>query len=424
MELTECPNCLTQMTPTTQGQCPSCRLSASDRGAESVSWRYLSTQRPHSGRTLFARLMHVLFVFGCGIILIKSAYLVVVLLQYDHFGSNARRNWWLFALLVLMATKGSFLFVILCRLLASSIAMLATAEPDSRKFPRLRYFPLISGPAEYSAIFCVAAGGSGAACCYVGSWLVASLRSHEMLLHIILPINMSVGVLGAWFYRLSVRQRLLTEQSHVTQQRSPLYSTPLVMCLAAIWASPLPAAPPARQEFSAIQSFQSAADPYSKAAYDREGYVDRSGVIHGNGLGCSAYVSVVLHRMRDGADWKTSYDLKVHQGYGDSIAAHFGLQKAASVSAVTLCDARAVQELQSDQTLRTGTLYLFNVRRNEQGHVGFVRVNSNGTLTQWHYSGLKAINGLAAGNFADWLSVSQYRDSDVDLYPVPEPISK
>jgi hypothetical protein len=172
--------------------------------------------------------------------------------------------------------------------------------------------------------------------------------------------------------------------------------------------------------FSPRMSFENAARPYLNVEYRRDGFVDRQGRVQGGGLGCSAYVSVVLHRIQFGAEWLSNYNLKVHQGYGDAIAGYFRLSHAATVPASSLIDSDGVQSLLAELTIRPGMLYLFNVRRGEQGHVGFVRVKSNGTLIQSHFSGLKSIGGLATGNFASWLTASQYVASDVELYEVPE----
>lgn len=67
--------------------------------------------------------------------------------------------------------------------------------------------------------------------------------------------------------------------------------------------SQLPAMAEAANAFRPVMSFEDAARPYLKEQYAKDGYVDRSGVVRNGGLGCSAYVSVVLHRMRDGPDW-------------------------------------------------------------------------------------------------------------------------
>src|SRR5262249_38091571 len=146
---------------------------------------------------------------------------------------------------------------------------------------------------------------------------------------------------------------------------------------------------------------------------------DAQGKIQNDGLGCSAYTSVVLHRMRDGEDWLKHYDVKVYQWYGEKAAEHFGLAKAGRFQASDLVDPKKTHELISSGKLEAGSLYLFNARKNEQGHVGFVRVDAESQMEQWHYSSIS--KGLFGGAFRTWLKRSLYRDAEVELYRVPEP---
>ena len=120
-------------------------------------------------------------------------------------------------------------------------------------------------------------------------------------------------------------------------------------------------------------SFADAAMPYTGSKYHKAGYVGTSGRATRKGLGCSGYTSAVLHRMRDGADWLETYNLRVHEKYGNEIARHFGLELTRKVHASTLLDKALTKALVKGRKLRSG-LYLFNVRRGVNGHVGFVRV--------------------------------------------------
>jgi len=63
------------------------------------------------------------------------------------------------------------------------------------------------------------------------------------------------------------------------------------------------------KRFRPQMTIDEAAKPFLKERYAKEGDVDLSGRVRNGGLGCSAFVSVMLHRMRDGPDWLKSYDL-------------------------------------------------------------------------------------------------------------------
>jgi len=167
-------------------------------------------------------------------------------------------------------------------------------------------------------------------------------------------------------------------------------------------------------------SFAQAAKPYSSAKYNADGYVGAGGAIRGGGLGCSAYVSVVLHRMRYGMVWRKHYSLKVHQRYGDVIARNFGLKSAGRFRASSLLSVKATRKLMASGKLKPNGLYLFNVRRGKQGHVGFLRVKQDGRLIQSHYSGMKQYNGLATGDFRRWLRASRYRTEPIQLFRIRE----
>ncbi|MEM7474857.1 MAG: hypothetical protein AAF483_07685 [Planctomycetota bacterium] len=175
---------------------------------------------------------------------------------------------------------------------------------------------------------------------------------------------------------------------------------------------------PLDQTHGQQMSFSDAAKPYTDSRYAFEGYVDKSGQIQGGGLGCSAYVSVVLHRMRNGPAWLKSYDLRVHQQYGDEIAKHFGLRPAAKVSAADLCKKQTVLRLVESGRLKKNGLYLFDTRNGKAGHVGFLRIKSDGSVIQSHYSGMKQYNGLASGEFSNWLTNSQYRKQQIQLFQI------
>jgi hypothetical protein len=164
-------------------------------------------------------------------------------------------------------------------------------------------------------------------------------------------------------------------------------------------------------------SFEDALAPYAGHKYKYEGYVGADGKVVNGGLGCSAFTSVVLHRMRDGEDWLKRYDRTVHQWYGDRAAEHFGLKKAGTFGSADLLDERATRALLADGKLTAGQLYLFNARSGKNGHVGFLRPGPDGALEQWHYSSIA--DGLYRGDFRGWLRASLYRGAQVELYLVP-----
>ena len=185
----------------------------------------------------------------------------------------------------------------------------------------------------------------------------------------------------------------------------------------------LPPAPTADADKHLIRpkmGFPEAMKPYEGLAYDYSGHVDATGKVIGKGLGCSAFTSIVLHRMRDGDDWLKHYDTEVFQWYGDRAATHFGLTKAGAFLAEELLDAKKTLALIEAGRLKPGTLYLFNARKHEQGHVGFTRLLRDGKLEQAHFSSMT--KGLYRGDFREWLQRSMYRDkATIEFFVIPEP---
>ncbi len=187
-------------------------------------------------------------------------------------------------------------------------------------------------------------------------------------------------------------------------------------------------------------SFEKAAKPYSDYGYGKTGYVDFDGKVkyglksvdkdnkeriekkEASWLGCSAYASIVLHRMRYGYgnDWAKNYSLEVHKWFGDQIALHFGLKGPVKLSPAMGQSKNTVAQEVTAGRLKNDGLYFFNVRKEEEGHVGFIRIRKDGSLEQWHYSGMKAYKGLATGDFRKWYNRSRYKRSDVELYLIPE----
>jgi hypothetical protein len=186
----------------------------------------------------------------------------------------------------------------------------------------------------------------------------------------------------------------------------------------------LGAAPPAREpagEAALVRprmSFREALAPYTGYRYVYSGHVGADGKVRNGGLGCSAFTSVVLHRMRDGKDWLRRYDPQVHGWYGEKAAEHFKLRKVDTFAAKVLLDPARTAELVKAGKLKGGALYYFNARRQKNGHVGFVRVREGGAIEQWHYSSIA--HGLYRGDFRKWLRASMYRAATVELYVVPE----
>jgi len=164
--------------------------------------------------------------------------------------------------------------------------------------------------------------------------------------------------------------------------------------------------------------FEEAIKPFTDLKYNYSGYVGADGRVRNDGLGCSGFTSVVLHRMRDGDNWLRHYELMVYQWYGDKAAEHFGLKKAWTFPSADLLDASKTRELLKAGKLQAGALYCFNARKEKNGHVGFVRSGADGAIEQWHYSSIA--RGLYRGDFRDWLRRSLYRAATVELYLVPE----
>ena len=70
-------------------------------------------------------------------------------------------------------------------------------------------------------------------------------------------------------------------------------------------------------------------------------------------------------------------------------------------------------------------LYLFNTRRENYGHVGFIKID-NGNWRTFQYSrmtsnGIVLWDGYFAGYFEEWFFRSRYRDSQIELYKVLMP---
>ncbi len=177
----------------------------------------------------------------------------------------------------------------------------------------------------------------------------------------------------------------------------------------------------AKRRFEPVMAFARAAAPWAGYAYARGGFVDASGKVRGEGLSPASYVSVVLHRMRDGEPWRRHYSLEVQQWHGDRIAAYFGLAPRRIVSTRDLTDPARTQRLLARDVLRAGGLYLFEARAGRRGHLGFVRVRPNGDLEQAHYAAKRRWNGLATGDFRAWLRAAPtYCKEPLKLYACPE----
>jgi hypothetical protein len=193
----------------------------------------------------------------------------------------------------------------------------------------------------------------------------------------------------------------------------------LVVCFNTVLPADPPTQPPSEIELvKPKMTFADAMKPYTDMKYDYSGYIDKKGERHGEGLGCSAFTSVVLHRMRDGDKWLPGYDDSVYKLYGEDAAKHFGLKKAGKFESIALLDQAQTKSMLKGGELSGGQLYLFNARKEKNGHVGFVRVTDTGDIEQWHYSSIS--KGLYKGDFRKWLQESMYRAATVELYVVPE----
>lgn len=169
-------------------------------------------------------------------------------------------------------------------------------------------------------------------------------------------------------------------------------------------------------------SLKDASAPYSKLKYDKDGYIDKDGNVKNSGLGCSAFVSVVLHRMQNGDQWLESFNWTAHQESGSGLASMFGLPLMATIPASVLGAPAAREALVKSGRLKADALYMFDVwKGTEHGHVGFILVRPNGRFDQFHYSGMQGYEGLAHGDFQKWYESSMYNGEQVQLYGVAEP---
>jgi hypothetical protein len=201
-------------------------------------------------------------------------------------------------------------------------------------------------------------------------------------------------------------------------------------------------------------------DKYS-AAYRHLRYNNLNGFVNANGLvqkvnpngtrssynaiGCSGFVIPVLNRYLYGPNWKQAQavDWRMYQQYGDAIAEYFDLPYATSLSADQIYSSSAIQGLIADHTLRKGGKYLFNTRLDAAGHVGFIEVNANGSLSTFMFSGIgkgrdgtdvtynparfpkrvlaqrSAASGFTGGAFSSWYGASQYYGQPVEMYALP-----
>jgi hypothetical protein len=172
------------------------------------------------------------------------------------------------------------------------------------------------------------------------------------------------------------------------------------------------------EPFKWTMSFKQAVEPYAHEVYNYDGYVNGKGAVVNGGLGCSGFVSVVLHRMRYGDNWQASYDKKLYQEYGDVIAHRSGLPLVCTIDSNSLVAPAKCQAFFASRGVNVGAILIFNVRNGVHGHVGFVRVMPGGWLAQFHYSGMKGYNGLAQGDFTLWYSRSMYKASPVEFYGI------
>lgn len=146
-----------------------------------------------------------------------------------------------------------------------------------------------------------------------------------------------------------------------------------------------------------------------------------------NALGCSAYVSVLLHKMKHGANWETKFDDKLHQKDGIGIAKEFGLSACRDLAFADWIEEKdgkpsikkeAVKKLligkdSTESGYKVDVVYLFVVGKFvhkghtlQGGHTGFLQFKADGSIDTWQYSGKS--DGLCTGAFFDWYTWSGY----------------
>jgi hypothetical protein len=176
----------------------------------------------------------------------------------------------------------------------------------------------------------------------------------------------------------------------------------------------------AQNAFKPNMTFAAAVKNYDSYAYNTDGYVGKTGKVMNGGLGCSAFVSVVMHQMRDGKDFVSGdWDWRLHQKLGKDIAEHFKLPNAGEYAAKELDSPSQTAALLRSGKLAAGQIYLFDAHPGE-GHTGFMRIKEDGQIEQWHYSGMSAYKGLATGDFHKWLEASQYINGKFTLFLLPQ----
>lgn len=211
-----------------------------------------------------------------------------------------------------------------------------------------------------------------------------------------------------------------------------------ILASLALVSSPGPSS--GQQAESLLQRYEKAVDRWAAAdppiAYDVAGWVGESGEITGGakGLGCSAFAAAVLCEVLHGENAFAHQRREdparpwVHQLWGDGIARHFALGKAAYAGSVADFLALAGQAEQGSGSGLPQGLFFFDLRNERgrlgllpgssadigHGHVGFLHIEG-ARIRQAHFSGLRTrdgtlrYNGLARDDrFAEFLRRSLY----------------
>lgn len=191
-------------------------------------------------------------------------------------------------------------------------------------------------------------------------------------------------------------------------KRNPLITSILLACMSATGSM-------SAQTVDDSFTFAESVSLYSGYFYNpKAGYVDASGNVQKgrqiaehvslpgkfrytsggsyNALTCSGFVIPVMCRYLYGrAQWqqKLRENWQGYQQAGSQIATRFALPLSANLTAAQIRSTASIQSLVTLGTLNTASYYFFTVSHGNGGHVGFVKVNSDGSLVTYQYSDMR-----------------------------------
>jgi len=178
--------------------------------------------------------------------------------------------------------------------------------------------------------------------------------------------------------------------------------------------------------------------PYGALGYHVDGGIDKYNKLTAPGISCSGFITLVLQRMIFGEAWlhKSKPELNFYKNtvgndFGSDNAEEFRLGRPAyrrHVSQSYVRDGRLELEIQAliaAGTIKADALYMFSLEQGRSnGHVAFVRFDSDGTGWQSNYTKRANPGGLDRGKFSTWLENTigggAYPKPALWLFEVPE----